>query len=109
MAIKTGAPIRAAFCTISTETRLVMTIAPCATFVLLTAKRACQLVERVMAPNVFADNKVATPHVKSRCMRSAGLMIQLLAPRQGIDGFRDGGFRKTCRTIDRRAGTDRFC
>ena len=75
----TGQPAIAAFCTISTETRLVSTMAPAAGVLAGTRERADQLVERVVAADVFArQHQPFTGPQEPRRMDRAGLVVQRL-------------------------------
>ena len=74
-ATMTGAPIIAAFCTISTETRLVSSTMPCAAVDAVARQRAGELVERVVAADVLAqrDNALRPAPAEGRGVHGAGL------------------------------------
>ena len=70
---------RGAFCTISTDTRLVRRMIPSLATIAARASAPCQLVERIMATNVLADGYDAARDIpKSRRVYRPRIDVEFL-------------------------------
>ena len=91
MAAMTDAPMRAAFCTSSTETRLVISTTPEDPAIALPRQRARELVERIVASNILAHDQRSGRRIpKGGGVHRARLLVELLRGGQTVHGVDQG-------------------